>query len=1003
MPRPSLSLITAGAVLALLAADRTAHAQDTLWDLLRSGDPVRKSVQAAPPAPVLDPATGKPLAAAAAAEAARRRGGFMGFFDTVSHNLRRLGKALNSDIKVSGYKTMGFHSESISGSSESYQNDTYFGRRSLGGIYDNTDLTISGKLGGVINFETHYSNSLYGNPYDNRLSLNYQTRRLKIDAGDITGAIVGNTLIDFNRTLNGIQLSAEVMNGLRLTTLLSQTKAQTRTITLPGGNGPGPYFVYAGQIVDGTERVRVNDREMAKGVDYTLDPFTGELRFKPGTIIQELDTIAVTFETYGYNHTPGTLMGLRGDISLIKGARLGVTYLSQTSSQNRGGIKFKTDQFAGYDNPATPYTLDFPVEMVIVRDSTGKITSAAPKHPMTVTVGGVPQVYGTDYLVDPLLPNRVYFSRGIPSTQIVRITYVPLIDNDNPGDRSVMGLDAQIPLGKSGNLVAEFASSSMDLSGRGLGGSAWQLRGDMKLLGDKLRWNWNLRDIAPGFTSIESPGFRRNERGLTMGFDYQAARTLKLTANIENTKRPSYNYGATGLGGYAAAQGMDDFSQLNFGVNWQFGRGQLNYLHNGMTTRISSGGHSIFQTDNLSLGYDLRSLKLDLSLARNKNETAGYLAGTGTTTTPTLFGTDSLATRLILRWIANDRLAMTAVWAASQLNNSGRPGTTARDLQLTADITPLRNMKLTLGFLSQDSGGYSLLSSTGTGTDTSARTGAVPPPLFTRQSGFPTPGTGLYGGTGLGIGSLYGGGYNGGLGFGGNYSGGLLGGSYTGFGISSFGGRSRGLNLSLSYQPWPTLDLGFTWNKSSSEGDYQFNSDRNDVGLNVSYTLGENFALQTAMSRQQVRYLGAGGSTSSNLFFLNMRAKPLGRLVTNLSYQLMQTNSSVNLTGGTGTGTTTGTGFFGGSNLNSYGLRLEYPVWRGNNLFFQYDTAATTGYLASDQRTMMFGIDFDLTQSTKFTLGWRIQEHLMKGDTSTGLSAYSYRARSLDADIQMRF
>src|SRR5207248_8526618 len=139
--------------------------------------------------------------------------------------------------------------------------DQYYGRRGLGGMYDRTDLTITGKIGGLINIETRLANDLYGNPNDNRISLNYASKHFKIDAGDITGSVQGNSLIDFSRTLKGVQFSSDILRGVKISGLMSQPKAQTRTMTLPGSNGPGPYYVYAGQIVDGSVHVRVNNRD----------------------------------------------------------------------------------------------------------------------------------------------------------------------------------------------------------------------------------------------------------------------------------------------------------------------------------------------------------------------------------------------------------------------------------------------------------------------------------------------------------------------------------------------------------------------------------------------------------------------------------------------------------------------------------------------------------------------------------------------------------------------
>jgi hypothetical protein len=1006
---------------ALLLCPLSAQAQNTLWDLLRIGDPEKPA--ALPPTlrqvalasqqkvqePKIDPRTGQMNSAK---PPAKRRTGMIGFFDNLGDAFRRIGKQTNSDLKVQGQHNLGFHMESISGSSESYQNAIYRGRRGLGGGYNNTDLTIQGKIGGIINFETRYSNSLYGNPYDNRLSLNYATSRFKIDAGDIQGSIVGNSLIDFSRTLKGIQLSADLFKGLRLTTLYSETKSQPRTITLEGANRSGPYYVYAGLIVDGSERVRVNNRDMVKGEDYTLDPYTGELNFLKGLIIHTFDTIAVTYETYDYNQTPGMLTGWRADMTMLKSFKLGATYLSQTSSANRRPERYKTEQFYGYNNPDTPYVLEFPVDAVLIKDADGKIIGITPKQPMTVTVGALPQVYGTDYALDPLRPNRLYFKLPIPSTQIIKVSYVPANTSEMPGDRNVLGMDASFLLGKTGTIVAEFASSGVSLADRNVSGRATQIRGDMAFLKNRLRWNWNLRDISPNFTAIESPGFRRNERGLTTSVDYQASSTLKLNANFERTKRPSYNFSSLGgSSSYATASGLDDYTGITFAVNWRLGSaGQLSFNHNEMTTRLYQGGKSSFLTDTLNFSYNYKSLGATVSVGRNAsssiNTVGNNAGGTGTGTgTSYSYNSDSLLSRLNLTWRASDTVTFDALFSNSQVNMSGRR-TNAQDMTFAAKLNPLKNLQLSLGYQLQDSGGVSLYGNTdNTGTGRS------------RQGIGTGLGTGL--GTGPGSYANFGGGYNNNLGNFGNYSGGFYSGgsSFSSFGGSSFGGRSRAFNFALSYQPWNSLTLDLNYNNADSEGDYLYNSKRDDISFNIGYNMGERLSINTNFSLQNVRYIGSAGGTRSNLMSFYVRSKPVGRLSAIVSYQMMRTDSTIFTPRDSGTGTGTGTGdpytggnpfynggaFFGsgGTNLNSISLRLEYPVWRGNNLFFQLDNADSSGYLAGNQRTWMLGMDFPLTNNMRFTLGWRDQSYLSR-DSSLG-SNFSYRVRSLDADIGMRF
>ncbi|MCC6730068.1 MAG: hypothetical protein IT208_12090 [Chthonomonadales bacterium] len=1039
MPFKPRKFVAMTVTAALVACGSPTYGADTLWDLLRTdgqGDaekgaapttPAQVARAAPPPAPLTAP---DPVAK----PAGHRSGGFLGFFSQIGHTLERLGHQTNSRIKVQGQHSLGFHMENVSGSRDSYDNSTYYGRRGLGGGYSNTDLTLNGKLFGVVNFETHYSNSLYGNPYDNRVSLNYATRGLKLDAGDIQGSLSGNSLIEFSRSLNGMQLTTDVLRGLKLTTLYSRTKAQTRTVLINGANRSGPYYVYAGQVVDGSERVRVNDRELVKGEDYTLDPFTGELNFLKGMIVHELDTIAVTFETYGYNQSSGLLTGWRADLNVLKGATFGLTYMTQTSS---GGTKSrsKTEQFYGYNNAATPYTLDYPVAVTLVKDSQGKIIGATPTFPMTVLIGTLPQVYGNDYVVDPLLPNRVYFKLPIPSTQIIKIIYVPAYTNETPGNRSVWGLDSDISLGDLGTLTAEMASSRLDMSGVGVGGGAWQIRSDMRFLDERLHWNWNLRNIGADFTAVESPGFRRNERGFTTGIDYQANSRLKFSATLERTKRPSYDYSSLygGTTGMARSRGLDNFNQMNLGANWQIGKaGTLNFTHNVMRTALGQGGRTEYRTNALTFSYVLGRVNLDMSVGQNHNlsetvSTIGTSTGSGTTPTVSRYGTDSFNSRLSLRWRAGERFSLEGMFANSTMKSLDGNSNTAQDIQLTANVVPLRNMRLTLGYQLQDSGGYSLF---GTNGGLAGATGPTPLGVAASRQ-MPGAGGGLdygsggfYGGTGYNTGGgglpYYGGGYNSGIGGFGNYSGGFYSGGYSNYGISSFGGNSRGFNVLLNYQPWPALTFDLNWSTSSSEGAYLYNSRRNDVAFNVSYSAGENLTLASTLSMQNVSYIGSTGGTSSKLLFLNARARPFGRLVTNLSFQTMQTSSTGNATD-TGTGATngTGTGGYGGglsggygggyptyfgsgnTNLTSYGVRLEYPVWRGNNLFLQYDNADSTGYLASIQRTLTVGMAFPLSNNMQFTLGWRNQSFISRDYATSG--NYNYSVRSLDADLGLRF
>ncbi len=958
------------------------------------------------------------------------------FFTRVGDGMHKIGRALDTKIKVQGQQTIGFHMENVTGSTAAYQTDNYFGQQGLAGSYDNTDLTVEGKVLGLINFQTHYSNNIYGNPYNNQISLNYASKNLKVDAGDITGTIRGNSLINFTRSLQGVQVSANVTKGLKLTSLYTQTRAQVQTITIHGGNGPGPYYVYAGgQIVDGSVQVRVNNQPMVQGTDYTLDTTTGELTFKTGMIISEMDTIAVSFETYGLNQSVGTINGWRADVTSFRGAQVGLTYMQETTPNGSSSLQTKTDQFYGYNNAGTPYVLTYPVDLIVQYNAAGQIVSAAPKYPMQAYIGATLKTYGVDYIVDPSIPNQVYFAYPVPSSEIIKITYTPQVVNDVPGNRNVWGMDSTFSLGKLGNVSAEMASSSLQMTSGLVSGTAWNVRSNMSFLNQKLDFTTYLRNIGSDYTSIESTGFQQNERGVTLGMDYQITHSLKLSTTYESTKKPDYSYDTTGTSTTANSTGLDNFKQIQASLNWQIGRaGQFSFSHNGMDTILAAGGESNYTTDNLGLNWNFKSFGFGLNMGENKNYSSYVTTAsttTGSTTTPTqlsVTGTNSFNTNLNMHWRAGSNLNLSGVLADSSMTSNTGVKSSATDMSLTADTKPMRNVSLKLSYQNQNSGNYSLYGTTTSTptTTTSLATNAIASKMMYAFPGFPflrygTPAvrdaSSIYNnfpniptantGTSL-LGSITdttyaGGGYNSAVGGYGNYSGLLSNSSANTYNSTSFTGQSNGISALLSYQPWRTMSFDLDWSQSSSQGNYLYNSTQNSVTLNWSYNTGERFACNASISAQNMIYLGNNGGSNSSLFFFNIRTKPWGKLTTTLSYQSMVANSTLS-----SSATNTTTSIPGSitipstmnTQLNAYSSRFEYPVWLKSNAYLEYDDALSTGYLASEQKTFLLGIDFGLTQNASFSLGWRYQENIST-DVTTGSN--NYQVNSLDANINLHF
>ncbi|MFN7162377.1 MAG: hypothetical protein ACK4NB_04890, partial [Fimbriimonadales bacterium] len=438
-----------------------------------------------------------------------------------------LQQEIQRTVSVSGRKSLGFHLHQIEGDAASFRDQNYFGR---GGqrITDNTEMTIRvNKFLGFLTLNWRWTNSRFSNPYDAQITYTYESPNLTLEWGDITASLgSANPLVGFQRTLKGATANFQWERN-RLRYIRSETKAAARTITIPGNDSPGPYYLQGSQLVDGSERVQVDGVEKRRGEDYTIDYFGGILRFRDGMIIPRTSTIVITYETYAFNAAPSLLEGWRYETNLGGGYNFGFTMLSQKSTV-RTALRRRQEQFFGFGAPSVPYDLQFPP----LRD---------PNNPIIITVGGAPQIEGVDYYFDEVLPYRFYFTRFMPQTVIIQVEYTPRPDPSSTigGNREVMGVDLTVPLGRVGNIVWYGARSKAQAQGNNLEAIAQTVVGRLDF--GNLTLNATYRDIPAEFISIESVGFRRNERGYQADLNYRFNAISNFQASLTRSRVASIN------------------------------------------------------------------------------------------------------------------------------------------------------------------------------------------------------------------------------------------------------------------------------------------------------------------------------------------------------------------------------------------------------------------------------------------------------------------------------
>ncbi len=825
-------------------------------------------------------------------------------------SFKDLEEEFRNSVTISGRKIIGFHLHQIEGDRNSFRDQNYFGE---GGkrFTDNTDLSIRAhKFLGFLSFDWYWSNNRFRNPFDTRITYEYESPNFNIKWGHVSAVLGGgNPLASFNRTLNGVVANFKTGRSA-LSYFTSETKADARTITITGNDSPGPYYLQGSQIVDGSERVQVDGIPQRRGEDYTIDYYTGTLRFRDGLIIPRTSTIVVTYETYAFNSQPSRLEGWRLETNLGRGYNLGINVLSQ-KAKVRTSIGTRTQQFYGRGAPSVPYDLDYPPQ---------------PNTPITITVGGVPQQEGIDYEFDPVLPYRFYFKRFIPSTLIVQVVYVPLITTGSTigGDREVIGLDFTLPLGKDGNLVWNLARSRAEALNRSLNATAQVIEARFKL--GNLSVDTTYRDIPAEFIGIESVGFRRNERGHQTQLRYTFSPISRLQVSLSQARVASFDTGSQ----LTASTVDTDIQTYSYTYSPENGF-SLSLNRNANQTR-APGNISRQTRDTVSIGRNWKTLTFSVNYDRQHSEGQSMLGGGARQT----YQIQSLSGQL--EWRILETLSLRATASQSQIRQiSGTQSASnrARDLSISASWRPSARLSLNYRWNDTDSG-------------------TLNTPFFPRSrqdDGNFSPFT-------PGFQNPWGVGYNGN----GFSSGAPL---YSGF--TYYGVRGKGQEFSAQWMPFDNLSFDFQWNQQRAVGDLQTNSAQEGIIISATYSPLEWLTLSGNWMRQTVNFLTSPGSSDNEILSLSVDVGPIRRWQFTFSYYQMSTRSVLSdaFQGGQGSYVQEPRGF---------SARATYDLGRNHNLFAEYQFTRLSGYLASQDTLFNIGYEYRFTRNLAFVLSYRFRE-----------------------------
>jgi hypothetical protein len=854
--------------------------------------------------------------------------------------------------------------------------------RSAGAMQSNADLTIQGKVFNAFDVNARLNTSRYGNRFDQVFAFNYENKdkTTSVKLGNVNASLPGNQFVTFSRSLTGVAGSRDFGKGkIKGTGVASLTRSLTKRGSFNGKGISGPYFLNASSLVEGSDKVQLNGKDLIAGADYHVDYLLGQIDFLKGRIINPEDTVVFTYESYALNTTPGLLTGTRWDFA-DRGNNYGVTYLRQNATGTRATDGDVTERFPVYADLRYKYQLSSAINPLYYNQ-------------VVVRWNNRTLVENVDYVLNRELRYFQLLTASLPpdtsqtGNVSLAVTYRPVRSYSLPGDRDVLGLDAQLRFAKSGTVALQMGSSggqdptqkgiAMDISG------AWQAPGS----GTRNRWGIRagFRNIDDTFSTIDSTAaaFLSAERGLRFGFDYQFDPTLSLKTNFTRSQIANKNntIGSTITTGKSSLNWQSNDS-YDIGINYNAPRLPAIRLERRQTVQGSGSSTNRFESTSLSASQSFSSkftlrgeVAQTLSKGRSvfssyyNNSVSTTASGSGTlldqiqnnssTTDSQYLSTRIDASYIPVTWLtlgANVGYSRSSNASQSASNTGSRTGNNARSLGFDATLTPIRAMSVTLNF-SESSNGQSLSNF----YNPSAGSGSIIPSTTSGQ-------------------------------------------------------RTRSSAMSLTYSPLDSLNLSAGISQSLSLIPGYDNSDNLSYNFTTNYVPRDWLNMSMNFSDQKYTYVGGQGDSSSRILTGTVSVGPIKRVSTSLT--LSHSNFGSALTP-VSTGGDYGLGGVGGSNTTGYQqsgknfsgqLRFDYNVGRNRLIVSKYEFidqrspfydsgtggsragtdfyrgVASIGFALPILEVMSFNVDFNLI-------------HL----NDRADSKYSYRARTITADLSARF
>jgi len=941
-----------------------------------------------------------------------------GYYAQQSHSGGRRRYADDEKLDINGRASLAYRYHSVTGAVEQFENqwaDTQPWERNL-------SLSWRGQVFGPL----YSTGNLRMGPYVPTIadwSVSGHTNNFDVTYGDLDVSIGRSPFARLQKSIAGWEAYGQY-GRMQASFFTAGQKSRVRRETMQGEGTNGPYRLQFAPIREGTEHVRVDDRDFSQR-QYDLNYETGLLTFNEGITIPPSSVIQVVYEENNPSLTQGRFWGAEFVASVGK-TPIGVTYLSQVvpgSSGSSTTSKLFEETFYG-NNSTGPFFLGRkPIDF----DQT-----------IEVFVDGIQRFSGQDWEINPS-SGAIQFYNIVPATATVIIRYYYFdIDQTPTYSRSVLGIDTGLNLDDGAVAVSYARSDAGPERGQG---NALKVRGVYDLLDGRLHVDGGYNYMDPTFTRLESASFERDRTGFDFSADYEPRDDLRLWADYSRDRsNQGYITGAS-LGGFTGASSTGkafDVATTRYSAGADFSHKGLPTVHFDLS-RLNSGrastGGSQTGSESLAVSHSIGKLSLGFAadqtrrtFAPSSSGSSTDQSGTGGTTDQTSAYASQPEDSLSRQYRLNGRFSFResdSISGAYSVNTTKDRYDSTRDseghtLNGQVEIVPVKQLRLSASHRATLSKGAVFIGGTTGG--------------YYGNYGVPTSGGFDYGG-GWGTGGSGGSGGSGGWDFGGSSGSGrsasadsvfrstaaqaalatylpyTMRQSSTSDTSSSYSqaltnDSTTGINI--DFQPMDKLQIGYSIDRRlyETEGQVGFLADNESWSrtLTCNFRPFERLSLSGGYSWSNTRYLDqVYGKVSTEMLNLSGQLEITKNLGLNLGYYL---TSAINpaYSGSTGQSSGGGVTIITGNSYSTLRGDISYRISKNTDFYIRGEqTFNRGGFDDSDRRMVWLGMDQDLTKDITLNLALRYINYQSR-PTLFGLpEARNYNALSFQAQLTAQF